>query len=153
MEFEGQEVVRYEVKLPAATVDADQPFQYGTKIRLALEVRVKGVQYKETGDGLLSRIHQFGIEDVQVVSTYHPSQELDQIEGENGPGELTGSDAEELGIEINRSARAWPAELSRSTDEDVVDAEVLEEGPVREAVTVEVDADRDLIEFLKEHSS
>lgn len=153
MEFEGQEVVRYEVKLPSASVDAEEPFQYGTKIRLALEVRVKGVQYKEMSDGLLSRVHQFAIEDVQVVSTYHPSQELDQVEGNNAPGELTGEEAAELGIEIGRSSRVWPAELTGYTQEDVVDAEILEEGPVREAVSVEVEADRDLIEFLKEHSS
>lgn len=153
MEFEGQEVVKYEVKLPSTSVDADEPFQYGTKIRLALEVRVKGVQYKEMGDGLLSRIHQFGIEDVQVVSTYHPSQELDSVEGDAGPGELTGEEAEELGLEIGRSSRSWPAALASSEDDDVVDAEIVSEGPFRENETIEVDeVDPDLLEFLQERS-
>lgn len=107
-------VDRFQVKFPTITVDSEQPFPYGTKIRLALEVRVGGVSYKEVGDNELARVHSLKVEDVQVVSTYHPSDELDTVGGSAASTSLEEDADDEIVVPIRRTADTWPSHLSRT---------------------------------------
>lgn len=111
-QFEGSDVVEWEMKLPGATVECDRSFKRGMVIRLAVEVRVRNVGYVERKDGTLTRVHQATLEDVSVVSAFNPSDNH-----ENVGGNLSGSAPDESdedapdalgGLQVGRTQDAWP---------------------------------------------
>lgn len=115
LKFEGADVVGYEAKFPAVTVEADQPFKRGSIIRLAVEARVRGINIREDKDGNLIRTAVLGLNDISVVSTYDPEAAQDMVGGSLAGGtvevELTDEDAEELGLEgvaVGRTSELWP---------------------------------------------
>lgn len=111
-QFEGSDVVDWEVKLPGATVECDRSFKRGSIVRMAVEVRIKGVGYLENKEGKLIRTHAAVIEDVSFISSYDPSENR-----ENVGGNLSGSASDEGdggepsalgGLQIGRTQDAWP---------------------------------------------
>lgn len=103
--FEGNEVVDYQAKLPAVTVDCDY-YRSGTILRLAVEVRVKGVGYEEDKNGNYVRQHKLGIQDIEVVSAFDPSQQHDGISGSLAGGAVDVDS--DTGLNPGRTGDTWP---------------------------------------------
>ena len=129
--FEGTSVVDFQAKLPAVTVDCDY-YPHGTVLRLAVEVRVKGVGHDEDKEGNFVRIHKLGIQDIEVVSSYNPADANDQVGGSLAGGAPLPDD-EGLGIETKVTSDQWPSGVGKRVDPET--GEILPEpteGPVPE---------------------
>lgn len=112
-QFEGMAVVDFQSKLPAATVNSDH-YKSGTVLRLAVEVRVKGVGYEEDKDGNYVRVHKLGIQDIEVVSAYDPSAANDTVGGSLAGG-APDPDVD-VGLNVGRTADKWPGGVARVVD-------------------------------------
>lgn len=111
--FEGAEVVDFQAKLPAVTVACDD-YKRGSILRLALEVRVKGVRYEENKDGGMTRVHVLGVEAIDVLANFDPSANAAAVGGSaSGTPAQTPAGAAEIGLEIGRTSDAWPAQIVR----------------------------------------
>lgn len=136
--FEGVPVVDYQAQLPSITLDCDY-YEHGTILRLAVEVRVKDPGYKEDKDGNFIRHHKLTYQDIEVVSSYNPSEAQDQISGSLAGGAID-TDVD-TGLEVGRTSDKWPAGVAVTQDGATVDAETGEviEDPevVRDLETVD----------------
>lgn len=145
--FEGTPVVDHQAKIPAITVDCDH-YPAGTELRLAMTVRVRGVNHEEDKEGNFIRSHKLGIQEIEVVSSYDPSQARDQVGGSLAAGALASDD--ETGLSPGLTGDQWPAGVARDPDTGTVvnteTGEVIEmasNGQHAEAEG-EVDADMDV---------
>lgn len=125
-QFEGADVIDYQAKLPAVTVDCDD-YPRGTIIRVATDYRVKGVRYEENAEGQVVRVHVLAVEDIAVVANFHPSQNRSTVGGSaSGTPEQTDEGAEELGLDIGRSSDQWPPESEVKKDAEDIKPDVEE---------------------------
>jgi hypothetical protein len=123
-EFEGAKVVDFQAKLPAVTVECDD-YKRGTILRLAVEVRVKGVSHDEDKDGNLIRLHKMGIEDIEVVSAFDPEDSREGVSGSLAGG-APAPDDEGVGLEIGSTSDQWPDGVAKTDDGRSIDLETGE---------------------------
>ena len=128
-QFEGTSVVDHQAKLPSITVDCDY-YPAGTVLRLAVEVRVKGVGYEEDKEGNFIRQHKLGIQDIEVVSSYNPAEAQDQVGGALASG-APDPDAD-TGLDVGRTADQWPSGIATDPNTgvryDTSTGEVVDDG-------------------------
>lgn len=111
-EFEGRPITSFEVILPRVTVDAPELYVSGNILRLATELRIADVKYKDNGDSTWTRQHILAWESVEVVSAFDPADQiLDGGSSSSTRGEVDESD--ELGVALGRSGEAWPENVSQ----------------------------------------
>jgi hypothetical protein len=105
---------RFEVHLPAVTVQAEQPFDLGTVLRLALQVRVKGWKVMENPRGeLVHTVALTLVDEAQVVASFDPADTRDDTSGaaSRTPSQPVEGPSELGGLEIRRTSETWPAAL------------------------------------------
>lgn len=124
-QFEGVEVTEYQAKLPSMTVDCDY-YKSGTILRLAIEVRVKGVGYEEDKNGNYVRQHKLAIEDIEVVSSFDPASANDKVGGSLAGG--AGNPDIDTGLDVRRTSDQWPVGIvvDKDTGEIVSDERELQ---------------------------
>ena len=123
-QFEGTTVTDYQAKLPSITVDCDY-YKAGTILRLAVEVRVKGVGYDEDKEGNWVRQHKLGIQDIEVVSSYDPADANDSVGGSSSGGAPAPGDPG-IGVDLQTTADQWPGGVAKTSDGTRVDTETGE---------------------------
>lgn len=111
-DFEGAVVRHMEGRLPAITLEMDEGYRRGTILRLALEVRVKGVGYDEVGkEGDLVRRHALALEGATLVAAYQPEDARDTVRGSaSGNPTPTQEEVDALGVGFGRTADLWGAD-------------------------------------------
>lgn len=124
-QFEGTVVSDFQAKLPTATVECDY-YPAGTILRVAIEYRVKGVSYEEDKEGNFVRSHKLGIQDIEVVSSYDPSQAQDQVSGSLSGSAVDPDAAKDTGLDVGRTSDQWPAALTSTENGKVVDSQTGE---------------------------
>lgn len=107
--FEGRPITKFEVVLPRVTVDASEEYKSGNLLRFATEMRVVNVQFKDNGDGTLTRQHFLSWESVEVVAEFNPADQI--LDGGTSSSSSAGED-EDLGLTSGRSGDAWPPNVS-----------------------------------------
>lgn len=132
--FEGVPVVDFQAQLPSITLDCDY-YEHGTILRLAVEVRVKDPSYKEDKDGNFVRIHKLSYQDIEVVSSFNPSDAQDQVSGSLAGGAVDNDT--DTGLEVGRTADQWPDGVAVAANGKVVDAETGEVIEERDLETVD----------------
>jgi len=124
-QFEGTAVTDFQAKLPSATVECDY-YPAGTILRVAIEYRVKGVGYEEDKEGNFVRSHKLGIQDIEVVSSYDPSQAQDQVGGSLSGDAGDPDAAKDTGLDVGRTSDQWPDGLAKTSDGKTIDTETGE---------------------------
>lgn len=111
IEHDEVPVVEFAVKMPGVTVDSPEGYRVGQTLRLAIEVRVKGVSYDENSEGFLTKTHKLGLEDVEVVAVYDRGEAHDTVGGSlSGAAASPGPD-DDLPVEVQKSGELWPQGL------------------------------------------
>ena len=157
-QFEGAQVVDFQAKLPSVTVECDD-YKRGTILRLAVEVRVKGVSHDEDKDGNMVRLHKMGIEDIEVVAAFNPEDARDGASGSLAGGAPSPDDAG-LGLEVGSTSDQWPEGVAAQTDVDIETGEVPppngdgpDPGPELEASSLDDQIEREVEEAKSESDS
>lgn len=111
--FEGRPITKFEVILPRVTVDAADEYKSGNLMRFATEMRVVNVQFKDNGDGTLTRQHFLSWENVEVVTQFDPADQI--LDGGTSSSTSSVPDDEgddDLGLVSGRSGDAWPGNVT-----------------------------------------
>lgn len=109
--FEGRPITGFEVILPRVTVDAREPYKGGHILRLATEMRVGNVQFKDNGDGTWTKQHFLNWESVEVVADFDPADQI--VDGGSSSSTAAQVDEDDLGIVTGRSGDAWPGNVTQ----------------------------------------
>ena len=134
-QFEGVEVTEYQAKLPSITVDCDY-YKSGTVLRLAVEVRVKGVGYEEDKDGNYVRQHKLAIQDIEVVSSFDPASANDKVAGSLASG--AGNPDIDTGLDVGHTSDQWPVGIRVDKDTgEIIEVSDSESEEVRSLETVD----------------
>lgn len=120
-EFEGAVIVGNDLVLPRVVIEAPDGYKRGTILRLAVEVRVKGVRYSEDKNGDMVREHILSANDVSIVTAFDPSENRENVGGSlsgSAPEAVVAAETPEgeslasLGLEFSTSAQSWPGTAS-----------------------------------------
>lgn len=107
--FEGKPVTKFEAILPRVTTDAPETYRAAILLRLASELRVADVKFKDNGDGTYTRQHFLAWESVQVISSFDPA---DTVTDGGSASSTAVQNHEDLGLKTGRSGDVWPGNVS-----------------------------------------
>lgn len=112
-EFEGQRVTKTSARMKGITVPSADAYRQGDIVRMAVEMRVGKVEFKDNDDGTLTRVHEFHFESMEVVSSFRPEDQILPGGSSSSTAEQTPDDADELGLPIRRTGQDWPDNVAQ----------------------------------------
>jgi len=110
--FEGDVITGQEGRLPAVSFEMPDSYTRGTILRMEVEVRVKNVRYEEGRRGDLVRQHVLVLESIALKAAFQSHEEVSVGGSASATPDQTSEGAEEIGLEIGRTANLWGATAS-----------------------------------------
>lgn len=113
-EFEGKPITKFEAILPRITVGAEDHYKSGHVLRVAADLYVSDVHFKNNGDGTLTRQHILTWDSVEAVTSFDPADQVtDGGSSSSTAPQVDEDDDDPLGLNAGRSGDAWPHNVAQ----------------------------------------